>query len=239
MLLSLPKTKTVVKVFVAAAVLATSLVAGLYFLSFGSRFDLSSANQDWGTFGDYIGGTLGTVFSLLAFFGVLCTIWLQASQLDLASKQAQLDEIQRVLATVSARLDQLLSDHVNHQFKSYKLRSEPADFFRVLSAGGTATLSPSPSDWMVQAQLNEIIAECKAAIGPQAPVVGIELDQLAWLLGRYQEQGGAAAVVVFYRRRYNAVVCWLDALGFVGTHVHTQKIFMPQSLREALTPQLG
>jgi hypothetical protein len=227
--------------FVAAAVLATALVAGLYFISFshGSRFELSNANLDWGLFGDYVGGTLGTVFSLLAFFGVLCTVWLQASQLDLADKQAQLDEIQRVLATVSTRLDQLLSDQVNHQFKSYKLRSEPANFFRVLSAGGTAKLSPTPSDWMVEAQLNEIIAECKSALGPQAPVVGIELDQLAWLLDRYQEQGGAAAVVDFYRRRYSAVACWLDALGFVGGHPYTQKIFMPQSLREVLTPQPG
>lgn len=239
--LSLLKTKTIVMLFVAAAVLATVLVTGLYFISFapGSRFDLSGANQDWGIFGDYIGGTLGTVFSLLAFFGVLCTVWLQASQLDLAGKQAQLDEIQRVLATVSTRLDQLLSDQVNHQFKSYKLRSEPADFFRVLSAGGTATLSTPPSDWMVQAQLNDIIAECKAALAPQAPVVGIELDQLAWLLGRYQEQGGAATVVDFYRRRYNAVACWLDVLGFAGAHPHTQKIFMPQSLRDVLTPQPG
>ena len=235
--LSLLRTKAVVALFVAAAALATVLVAGIYFLSFGPKLVLSSANQDWGIFGDYIGGTLGTIFSLLAFFGVLCTIWLQASQLDLASKQAQLDEIQRVLATVSARLDKLLSDQVNHQFNNHKLRSEPADFFRVLSAGGTATLSPPPSDWLAQAQLNEIIAECKAALGRQAPVVGIELDQLAWLLGRYQDQGGTEAVVDFYKRRYNAIVCWLDALGFVTAHVHTQRIFMPQSLRDVLTPQ--
>src|SRR3970040_1434710 len=102
----LPKTKTIVLLFVAAAALATVLVVGLYFISLApsSRFDLSSANQDWGTFGDFIGGTLGTIFSLLAFFGVLCTVWLQASQLDLAGRQSQLDEIQRVLATVSARL---------------------------------------------------------------------------------------------------------------------------------------
>lgn len=241
MSLTLPKTKTIVMLFVAAAVLATTLVAGLYFISFApdSRFSVSSTNQDWGIFGDYIGGTLGTAFSLLAFFGVLCTVWLQASQLDLAGKQAQLDEIQRVLATVSTRLDQLLSDQVNHQFKNYKLRSEPIDFFRVLSAGGTATLSPPASDWMIQGQLNETIAECKAALAPQAPVVGIELDQLAWLLGRYQEHGGAAAVVDFYRRRYNAVACWLDVLGFVGKHPYIQQIFIPQSLREFLTPQSG
>lgn len=227
--------------FVVAAAVATAFVTGLYFVSFasGSRFDLSGISQDWGTFGDYIGGTLGTAFSLLAFFGVLCTVWLQASQLDLAGKQAQLDEIQRVLATVSARLDQLLSDPVHHKFNSYKLRSEPADFFRVLSAGGTATLSPPPSDWMVQAQLNEIIGECKSALGLQASVVGIELDQLAWLLGRYQEQGGAASVVDFYRRRYNAVACWLDVLGFAGAHPYTQKIFAPQSLRAVLRPSSG
>lgn len=162
--LSLAKTKTIVVMFVAAAFVAILLVAGLYFISFApsSRFGLSRATQDWATFGNYIGGTLGTVFSLLAFFGVLCTVWLQASQLDLASRQAQLDEIQRVLATVSARLDRLLSDPVNHQFKSYKLRSEPADFFRVLSAGGTVTLSPPASDWMVQSQLSEIIGECRS-----------------------------------------------------------------------------
>lgn len=235
--LSLAKTRTIVVTFVAVAVVSIVLVAGLYFISFApnSRFYLSRTTQDWATFGSYIGGTLGTVFSLLAFFGVLCTVWLQASQLDLAGRQAQLDEIQRVLATVSARLDRLLSDPVNHQFNSSKLRSEPADFFRVLSAGGTATLSPTGSDWMVQAQLNEIIRECKIALGPQALVVGIELDQLAWLLGRYTAQGGTASVVDFYRRRYNAVACWLDALGFAGAHPYTQEVFTPHSSREALT----
>jgi len=237
----LPKTKTIVLLFVAAAALATVLVVGLYFISLApsSRFDLSSANQDWGTFGDFIGGTLGTIFSLLAFFGVLCTVWLQATQLDLAGKQAQLDEIQRVLATVSTQIDQLLLNQVNHLFKSYKLRPEPANFFSVLSAGGTAALSPPSSDWMAKAQRDELIAECKAALAPQATVVGIELDQLAWLLARYQEQGGAAAVIDFYKRRYGAIVCWLDILGLARAHPYTQKIFMPQSLRDALTPQLG
>jgi hypothetical protein len=58
----------------------------LYFAHF-SRFsdELSSDPQHWGLFGDYLGGTLGTVFSFLAFIGLFLTIRLQRNQL----RQAQ------------------------------------------------------------------------------------------------------------------------------------------------------
>ena len=236
-----PKAKQIIGIFACLSGVAIAIVVGSYFFTFApqSNYRLSGITQDWGLFGDYLAGTLGTVFSLLAFLGVLCTVWLQAKQLDLAKTQASLDEIQRVMANVAGRIDGLISEPVSYKFNSPHLRSVPATFFSILSSGGTAVLSlPSP-DWMRQAQLEQWIAECKAALATQSSVIGIELDQFAWLLEEYRQQGGASQVLDFYKRRYTAVICWLDALGFVGSHAHVQREFTPESMRVVLTQQPG
>jgi len=51
--------------------------------------------EDWAKFGEYLGGTLGGIYGLLAFIGVLITIFEQRRQSDLLRTQINRDELQR------------------------------------------------------------------------------------------------------------------------------------------------
>ncbi len=60
-------------------------VVSLYFDNFSGGF--SPKNDDWGTFGDYVGGILNPVFGLLSFSALLITISMQAKELREAREQ--------------------------------------------------------------------------------------------------------------------------------------------------------
>lgn len=65
--------------FLLTIVVFVYKVIALYVENFG--VELSPKNDDWGTFGDYVGGVLNPVFGLLSFSALLVTIWLQAKEL--------------------------------------------------------------------------------------------------------------------------------------------------------------
>lgn len=75
---------------IMAAIFAVTLmvlVLVLYFSNFhGPRSDL---NADWGAFGDFLGGTLNPIFSLLAFFALIYTIKLQSIELRNSAEQLE------------------------------------------------------------------------------------------------------------------------------------------------------
>jgi hypothetical protein len=60
------------------AIVAVVIAAGIYYLHFGlGVWALSREAKDWAEFGEYFGGTLGGIYGLLAFIGVLVSIALQ------------------------------------------------------------------------------------------------------------------------------------------------------------------
>ena len=210
---------------------------GAYFSVFGpqSGYNLAKRDSAWSNFGSYVGGVLGPLFSFLAFGGVLLTVWLQAKQLDILHTQANHEEIQRVISNISSNIDTLLAQAPNQHIDHHRLRDAPITIFTVISAAGTAALS-SPTDYVVQASHETLIAVSKAAIATEATAIGLELEQLAWCLQQYQEQNGSATVVEFYKRRYNPIVCWLDAIGRLDTHHRVQAYFEPKAFRKFLEP---
>lgn len=64
---------------IALILLAITLLS--YFLHFSG--DLSDDQGKWGTFGDFIGGTLNPLFSLLSLFAIIYTIKIQTEELEL------------------------------------------------------------------------------------------------------------------------------------------------------------
>ncbi len=80
--------------FVTIAILIAIVIIGLYFFKFSDwnfikyNFEnnwtelLSNDKGEWGTFGDYVGGTLNPLFSLAALFALLHTIQLQNKQIS-------------------------------------------------------------------------------------------------------------------------------------------------------------
>jgi hypothetical protein len=64
---------------------------------------LSYDPSDWITFGTCIGGTLGPAFSLLAFWGLIYTVYHQ-------TKQTKISEINHILDEIAARIENLRSE---------------------------------------------------------------------------------------------------------------------------------
>ena len=72
--------------FVAIICLAFTIVlVTVYFLKF--HYEYSPLNADWGTFGDYLGGTLNPIFGLVSTLGLLYTIALQQQEIERDRKQ--------------------------------------------------------------------------------------------------------------------------------------------------------
>lgn len=62
-------------------------VSSFYFVNFNDK--LSSSNGDWGTFGDFFGGTLNPLFALLSLLAIIYTIRIQTEELELTRKEMQ------------------------------------------------------------------------------------------------------------------------------------------------------
>lgn len=70
--------KKIIGISVFAALLMVVVLA-FYFSKF--NVSLSSENGDWGTFGDFLGGTLNPIFSLMSLVALLYTIVLQTDEM--------------------------------------------------------------------------------------------------------------------------------------------------------------
>jgi hypothetical protein len=112
-------------------VAVTGLVLGLYVFVFapGSWFSLSRDPEDWAKFGEYVGGSLGALYGLLAFAGVLVTINL-TREANREARRAHLNE-QRPWVTFTMHPNVGLSYgqdgwHVDLQYEIKNLGKTPA-----------------------------------------------------------------------------------------------------------------
>lgn len=70
---------------VLLSIILTVVITSLYFIKFHSS--LSSNQSDWGTFGDYIGGTLNPIFGFFSLIALLITIAFQSRELHLSTQE--------------------------------------------------------------------------------------------------------------------------------------------------------
>lgn len=224
---------------------AAMAVQGLYLFKFvvqpGEWFVLSPSKSDWGTYGDFVGGTLNPIFSFLAFVGVVFTVVLQARQLDEVKTQANLEEMQRVASTVAGRIDDLLSQHVPEQSGPDLRVGARTSLFELISAGDTYRLhelaGTFPEDWMKYVDTGASADRYDAFTREASVAMRLQLESLSWMLLRYRKEGGSNTVLDFYAYRYAAVSCWLDAMGLLEDHGQVQAFFRPKDLRPHLTPR--
>jgi hypothetical protein len=211
------------------------LAIGAYFFVFGptSDYRLSRTDSAWSNFGSYVGGVLGPTFALLAFLAVLLTVWLQAKQIEGSRKQAHLEELQRVIATVAKTIDDALAQSAGPNTLVPAMAERTV--FNVLSAAGTAALTTA-SDQMLTVKGSTIVQAAKDSLLLQSQSLLIEMQQLVWCLEQYEIEDGSPTVVDFYKRRYNPVICWLDAIDLVNSSERIQNYFKPKEFREFLVP---
>jgi len=66
----------------------TAAVFIFYFLNFNEG--LSTEHERWGTFGDFVGGTLNPILSFLGLLALLLTVVLQNRQVEISSNELEL-----------------------------------------------------------------------------------------------------------------------------------------------------
>lgn len=214
------------------------LVFSLYFYKFapGHLFTLSSSQEVWAFFGTFVGGMLGPYFSFLAFIAVIVTVVLQASQLDIAREQAVFEEIQRVMTAISSRLDELLAQKPAYHAAKVPLRDEPPITLHAhIMARGRAALDTSEKSSFNQGFNHDVITAVHQDIAMSLAAMNMELHQLAWCLGKYEEKGGSDTVLEFYRFRFGAIACWMEASGDLPSDL-ARTAFKVASLRTVFTP---
>ena len=207
------------------------IIAGSYAIYFGyiKGYTLSESTEKWGQFGDYFGGTLNPIYALLAFVGVLVTIYLQTEQLKVAEKRALIEEIQRLIFSVSTEIDSLLKQQPKITPAEFAGRNHPFTIFSLISATATSYLKNDPNAEIVkQKTIPCIELEVSSII--------IELHQLTMTLEKYKTIGGDEIVVDFYKKRYEVIVCWFDVLGLVSSQ-SVIEFFNPKDFVVNLKPK--
>lgn len=224
-------------------VLSALLVFGLYVYHFGpgNWLVLSSKNEDWGVFGDYVGGVLNPIFSFLAFIGVIFTVLLQARQLDAMKHQAGLEEMQRVLSSVAARVDSYLSAAPTDVLGVLKkeafdvaTRWELVAAIGALDDGARLEVDEAKAAWH-----RAIIERAFDAIQREFMPVCVELESLAWCLVKYTGEGGSRLVTDFYFTRYGTEVAWLHSFGLLKVSPMVHEFFGPSEVRKHLRKPQG
>lgn len=105
-------TKSVLLIAAIGSLLALTVLSFYFFWFQG---ELSDKQDVWGSFGDFVGGTLNPLFSFLALIALLLTIVLQTRQLEMSSKELALSRQELALTRneVSRSADALASQDRN------------------------------------------------------------------------------------------------------------------------------
>jgi len=166
-------------------------VLGRYLTHFNGGLS-GGGKGDWGTFGDYLGGTLNPILSFLSLIALLTTIVLQSKELELTRNELQLtrDELERsASAQVETKevLDKQSATLARQQFES--------TFFSLLDQHNKAL--DQITDNNILGQINSADEESvlhDAKYPPNAPIAAIKFIYL-YVLGdhRYRSKSLVSA----------------------------------------------
>lgn len=225
-------TRNLLWLLVCIAGVSIVLVIGIYVHIFAPDFSasLSRDGEQWAWFGEYVGGTLGPTFALLAFGGVLYTIREQRAQ-------SELQEFQKQMSILSVRIESLLSEGPAEanpaEYEKIQQLGVSLSVFSLLASIGNQELKGADPDPQVQRSREERRRLVIAGIRRQGAVIQIELQHLVWCLQEFEAMGGSGRLARLYLRRYQPVVCWLYVLD-VLTSEPVSVYFKPEEFSTAL-----
>jgi hypothetical protein len=213
------KVQRLFTVLAIIAIAALIIAVGLYVEWFGrpAGFRLSAHAEDWSRFAEYLGGTLGPVYGLLAFLGVLMTVLMQRTQMADMRAQAEQQGLQQVLGTLSDKLDETLRAPPERKpGKAADLvigTGQLGSLRALLSVAGCLALLKDAEIQATPAH-DHRIAEIRGLVAPEVGTLNRELGQLVQCLKEYLAAGGSASIRFYYLDRYTPVVGYVAALKF-------------------------
>lgn len=218
------------------ALVTTVFVQGLYLYKFGlAGSSLSSNASDWGEYGDYLGGTLGTYFGFLAFIGVLFTVVLQSQQLDHSRKQSKLDEIQRFVAHAASKADAFLQQPPKNPPEKLKWmlqgRELPQSIHDLLFAA--VNLHFGHRGAIPEEAAPAVLEDLMTCLRRETAIIVIELQHLAGALDVYAAHDGSPEIAALYKDRYKTEVGGLQLLGLLSSE-RVASYFDSQAMSELM-----
>lgn len=192
-------------------VLLLFIPSALYFYIFipASNYALSAEHAAWASFGSYFGGTIGPIISGFAFIGIWKTYKLQRQQLQQANDQRKSEDIQRLIASTSERIDSILKHPVDliRIISGGKQRSEVYDIEKTISLLNAINKDRSH-------QLRNKIPDLKMEIAIQIAQIVDDADNLSWLLEHQKLIFNEDTITNYYYFRYGEIFKKILNIGF-------------------------
>lgn len=212
-----PKTAAL-RLLAIIGVAALLIAAAFYFIKFapGHWFQLSADPEDWERFGAYLGGTLGPIYGLLAFLGVLATLVLQNRQLDVARTQLSLAEFAGLLAQNAKDIDSILQEQpyiIPPVGENLHLAGMKSSLSMLLRAVGENATGPPER----QADFANIRYAIVESVEPYVGELVVQLQHLVRNLNHYKTLGGTQGVVDYYRARFKVLAAWIKLTGLTNS----------------------
>lgn len=114
-------------IIVAVAAISICIIILFYFSKFDG--DLSIEHEKWGTFGDFVGGSLNPLLSFLALISLLLTIILQTHELKATREELELSREAQQKSEVSLKEQ---AETLEKQLEQAKKASNAEYFFRAV-----------------------------------------------------------------------------------------------------------
>ncbi len=156
----------------------------------------TGSKQDWGTYGDYLGGVVGTYASLASVCLLFLAYFQQSQLLRHAQNQGVREELQRLISSISKNIDELLDAPRVRPRELMALHPRPASLSTTLRAAIKAFDTELQAGMVTQSRC--------AAIARDETVVALsrELSRFEWCLGQFRKHEGSPVLPAFYGSHY-------------------------------------
>ena len=189
----------------AVALIFIVLVLSMYFIHFDR---LSTDTTVWGTFGDYVGGSLNPLLSFLALIALLYTIRLQKEELETSRAELELtrEELKKT------------ADAAQKQVEHLEAEAKRADLYRIIEKLATRLEGKYKVDKVIKTHNNDsgyvsisfaidnmdrqtLVADCQQATIDQ---IFSDMQGLVYYLRKYNiaYKSIASPISNFYKKEF-------------------------------------
>lgn len=187
------------------------VLLGTYLVAFKGKFGDS---QVWGQLGDFVGGTLNPLLAFVTLLVLLQTWREQRRQIQLASQQSVVEELQRLLASISSLLDAELRQplRVHSALRGLDTTEWVLQQRQLMHEAGAvhhASTFPETLEHGVEHLYSVLLwrfpTEKRYQIVTELAPLRKNLQHLDWVLRRFLANGGAPDIATFYGIKFESV----------------------------------
>lgn len=212
------------KIFISAIVVMAAVFI-LYFSNFNGKF--TSQPEYWGTFGDFVGGTLNPILSFFALLALLITIILQNRELEatrdeiaqsrLAAQEQVLHfkneskkaDVYKTIQVLEIRLERLYKEPL-YFISDGKLRKREFYFLLTFATDDALTQIIKPEERPPEDYETELVNTKSTLMDLHLTIV--KLSMQLTMLTEYRNNN---AILFFYEPTINHLASKLDKIGYL------------------------